>query len=540
MIGESNKRQRSADSIAPLPQPDPLFLLPTDLEEWLGTADGSQTPAALDLFDQVMEAQNELAQSNPQPVPMGNAGHSQGQTWPTRMGSNAAAASDAYSWNYASGRDANPPVADSMYGHRGMAPTFGGDSMVDPRFGESSYHTPSGAPAPAEYPYADLISNKFASLKLYQSIDGKGHVWKGSWNGIVVAVKMIKVEQSMEADVLRRFKKLTHILDGIEHPNICKYFGNTMHQGHPFMVHEFIGGGSLHSFLHGSSDDSASWLPALPPRLLSRIALETASAVAYLHSKGVLHRNIKAASVLLDDDQHVKLADFGLSTTLASDLTAETGTYRWMAPEVIGHRKYDDKCDVHSYGMLLWELTHRKIPFQGRGALQAAFAVVQGERPPISLSGELQPFGNVIESCWQHLPTARPNMAKVVTMVQAIDDGSRTVYSQRVPQQHSQVNYPAPTNGTDSIHSTASNPYVYPSANPMSHSRHVVVASPAPNPMGAPAMGVSPMGPTMGAPPMGAPPMGSSHVMPRLQESGNSRSGSVQRNIPSHSSFRAS
>jgi len=422
MIGESNKRQRSADSIAPLPQPDPLFLLPTDLEEWLGTADGSQTPAALDLFDQVMEAQNELAQSNPQPVPMGNAGHSQGQTWPTRMGSNAAAASDAYSWNYASGRDANPPVADSMYGHRGMAPTFGGDSMVDPRFGESSYHTPSGAPAPAEYPYADLISNKFASLKLYQSIDGKGHVWKGSWNGIVVAVKMIKVEQSMEADVLRRFKKLTHILDGIEHPNICKYFGNTMHQGHPFMVHEFIGGGSLHSFLHGSSDDSASWLPALPPRLLSRIALETASAVAYLHSKGVLHRNIKAASVLLDDDQHVKLADFGLSTTLASDLTAETGTYRWMAPEVIGHRKYDDKCDVHSYGMLLWELTHRKIPFQGRGALQAAFAVVQGERPPISLSGELQPFGNVIESCWQHLPTARPNMAKVVTMVQVPRD----------------------------------------------------------------------------------------------------------------------
>eukprot|EP00966_Prymnesium_polylepis_P135785 3138537-Prymnesium_polylepis.1 len=71
---------------------------------------------------------------------------------------------------------------------------------------------------------------------------------------------------------------------------------------------------------------------------------------------------------------------------------------RARCAQVIAHQKYDGKCDVHSFGMLLWELTHRKLPFQGRGALQAAFAVVQGERPPIALpASELQRFGPLID-----------------------------------------------------------------------------------------------------------------------------------------------
>ena len=108
-----------------------------------------------------------------------------------------------------------------------------------------------------------------------------------------------------------------------------------MHSGFPAMVHEFVGGGTLHTLLHGPSDAAdAPPPPSIPVALLSRISLEVAGAVAYLHAQGVLHRNIKSASVLLDADQHVKLADFGLSTNVAPDLTAETGTYRWMAPEV--------------------------------------------------------------------------------------------------------------------------------------------------------------------------------------------------------------
>ena len=68
--------------------------------------------------------------------------------------------------------------------------------------------------------------------------------------------------------------------------------------------------------------------------------------------------------------------------------------------------------------MLLWEIGHRKAPFQDRGALQAAFAVVQGERPPITLSGEFRRFAALIEDCWQHEPSARPTMAQVIEKTQ--------------------------------------------------------------------------------------------------------------------------
>ena len=81
---------------------------------------------------------------------------------------------------------------------------------------------------------------------------------------------------------------------------------------------------------------------------------------------------VKTANVLLDERQHAKITDFGISTKHGPALnhTAETGSYRSMAPEVISHQTYDYKCDVYSFGVLLWELVHQQIPFQDDNALQ--------------------------------------------------------------------------------------------------------------------------------------------------------------------------
>ena len=124
---------------------------------------------------------------------------------------------------------------------------------------------------------------------------------------------------------------------------------------------------------------------------------------------------LQAANVLLDEHLHVKLADFGISTGFGPDHTAETGTYRYMAPEVIRrsptpspspnpspspspnpdpnpnqvirHQQYDHKCDVYSYGVLLWEVLHRQVPFRTHTPLQAAYAVaMERERPQVAPS----------------------------------------------------------------------------------------------------------------------------------------------------------
>ena len=116
------------------------------------------------------------------------------------------------------------------------------------------------------------------------------------------------------------------------------------------------------------------------------------------------------------------MTDFGISTRFALDHTAETGTYRYMAPEVIAHQQYDYRCDVYSYGMLLWEIAHQQVPFGSQNALQAAFAVaMEQKRPPLGLSPALAGFEPVITACWHSSAEQRPDMDRVVQQLQVLD-----------------------------------------------------------------------------------------------------------------------
>ena len=90
-------------------------------------------------------------------------------------------------------------------------------------------------------------------------------------------------------------------------------------------------------------------------------------------------------------------------------MTAETGTYRWMAPEIIEHKAYDQKADVYSFGIVIWELLTGNVPYQDRTPLQAAVGVVQnGLRPDIPPS---TPAGlaDIMRLCWQREPSVRPS-----------------------------------------------------------------------------------------------------------------------------------
>lgn len=100
----------------------------------------------------------------------------------------------------------------------------------------------------------------------------------------------------------------------------------------------------------------------------------------YLHLCSIMHRDLKSGNVLLDSHGTVKISDFGLSCVLeighsSSDLTAETGTYRWMAPEVIRHEPYSTKADVYSFGVVLWEMITKDQPFRGMTPIQGTFVV---------------------------------------------------------------------------------------------------------------------------------------------------------------------
>lgn len=254
-------------------------------------------------------------------------------------------------------------------------------------------------------------------LRLLEEVgEGSGSkVWKGQLGNFKVAVKILKINPMTRKEALRGFVQEAKILSQMRHPSICTLLSTCMQQGFPALVLEFMSGGSLFDLLHNSKRQIA-------PTLLSRISLEVASGVNYLHEHTVIHRDIKSANVLLDDNMHAKVSDFGISTNIGPEHTAETGTYRSMAPEVITHQPYDQQCDVFSFGVLLWEMCHQEIPFGKESGLQAAFAVaMERKRPLISLQPPLELFSPLIQQCWAHEPAARPAMLRVSRDLMAID-----------------------------------------------------------------------------------------------------------------------
>ena len=139
------------------------------------------------------------------------------------------------------------------------------------------------------------------------------------------------------------------------------------------IITEYLAGGSLRKFLHQQEPYS------VPLDLVLKLALDIAHGMQYLHSQGILHRDLKSENLLLGEDMSVKVADFGISCLESHCGNAKgfTGTYRWMAPEMIKEKRHTKKVDVYSFGIVLWELLTAMTPFDNMTPEQAAFAVCQ-------------------------------------------------------------------------------------------------------------------------------------------------------------------
>ncbi|KAL4565878.1 hypothetical protein LXL04_029984 [Taraxacum kok-saghyz] len=233
-----------------------------------------------------------------------------------------------------------------------------------------------------------------------------GDLHRGVYIGQEVAVKIFRSEQLNEA-LENEFAHEVTILREVCHKNVVRFIGACTKQPNMCIITEYMPGGSLFEYLHKNHHNLS--LPQLV-----QFAIDVCEGMEYLHHNNIIHRDLKTANLLMDSNNVVKVADFGVARFQNQQgvMTAETGTYRWMAPEVINHQPYDQKADVFSFAIVLWELVTAKIPYRNMTPLQAALGVRLGKRPDLPTNTHPKLL-ELMQRCWETEPDIRPSFSEI-------------------------------------------------------------------------------------------------------------------------------
>ncbi|VAI22161.1 unnamed protein product [Triticum turgidum subsp. durum] len=199
-----------------------------------------------------------------------------------------------------------------------------------------------------------------------------GTVYHALWCGSDVAVKLFSKQEYSE-EMINAFRQEVSLMKKLRHPSIILFMGAVASQERLCIVTEFLPRGSLFQLLQKNT-------AKLDPRRKLSMAIDIARGMNYLHNSipTIVHRDLKSSNLLVDKNWTVKVADFGLSRLkLETFLTTKggKGTPQWMAPEVLRSEPSNEKSDVYSYGVVLWELVTQKIPWDTLNPMQVCFAM---------------------------------------------------------------------------------------------------------------------------------------------------------------------
>ncbi|KAK6263048.1 hypothetical protein QUC31_008864 [Theobroma cacao] len=253
-------------------------------------------------------------------------------------------------------------------------------------------------------------------------------VYRGIWNGSDVAVKVYFVGEYKESTLLD-YKKEIDIMRKLRHPNVLLFMGAVYSQERLAIVTEYLPRGSLFKILHKNNQ-------ALDLRRRMKMALDVARGMNYLHHRNppIVHRDLKSSNLLVDRNWNVKVADFGLSRWKnATFLTTKSGrgTPQWMAPEVLRNEPSNEKSDVFSFGVLLWELVTVSIPWNNLNSLQVVGVVGFMDRR-LELPEGLDPqVASIIRDCWRSDPENRPSFEDIINRMTGIFPKSTTGLARR-------------------------------------------------------------------------------------------------------------
>lgn len=205
-----------------------------------------------------------------------------------------------------------------------------------------------------------------------------------------VAVKVLQPALAHDASFLRRFEREARAVASLNHPHILRVFDWGEDEGGPYLVLEYLHGGSLRDILHHGF--------RLSHAQAARLGVQAAQGLAYAHARGLVHRDIKPANLLLDEEGRVRIADFGVARALAETALTEPtgamiGTARYTSPEQAQGRSVDGRADVYALALVLYESITGEVPFVADTTVGTLMARVG---TPLPTHPGLGPLGEVL------------------------------------------------------------------------------------------------------------------------------------------------
>lgn len=209
--------------------------------------------------------------------------------------------------------------------------------------------------------------------------------------GREVAVKVLTERLSSDRSFIERFRREAQAAANLNHPNIVSLYDFGADSNTYYIVMELIDGAPLNEVVHRQG--------ALMPERAAEIASDVAAALERAHAKGLVHRDIKSANIMITSGGQTKVTDFGIARALGGGEDATMtqtgmviGTAAYLSPEQAQGGRIDERSDVYSLGVVLYEMLTGQTPFTGDSALSVAYKHVRETAPPPSaLNADVPP-----------------------------------------------------------------------------------------------------------------------------------------------------
>ena len=238
-----------------------------------------------------------------------------------------------------------------------------------------------------------MVGTTLGNYKILEKLGagGQGTVYKATDTklGRTVVIKVLPEELTAQETNLKRFEREARLASALDHPNICTIFDLNMIDGVHFIAMQYVEGKNVRQLVNGRPLGLSAALS---------IGLQVLDALAAAHAQGIIHRDIKAGNVMVNNKGQVKVLDFGLAKLLDDEVARTSGIHRtqltemgvpygtatYAAPEQARGDRVDSRADIFSAGVLLYEVLTGSWPFKGKTAIDVRHAVLHEE--PLTLA----------------------------------------------------------------------------------------------------------------------------------------------------------